>query len=379
MTNEEYRRAVSDIAWLCACAVNGKIPDRDRIDGMDLSAVYQSAERHLLKGITAIALESAGVRNEEFTQALGKAVRKTAAMDLERARILDALEKAGIWYMPMKGSVLQDLYPRIGMRQMADNDILYNESRTEDILPLMESLGMETDPHNGRGVHDHYYKKPVCSFEMHRKLFDQSQEKTLADYYRDVKSRLVRDPGKEFGFHFREEDFYVYMIAHEYKHYSGGGTGLRSLLDIYVYNMKKGDTLDREYVEGELEKLGLTEFEKRNRDLADHLFGEGEIGENDREMLDYILSSGTYGTIGNRVKNRMERYGNGPLQKVRYILGRIFLPLDTVRSAFPVFIRYPVLLPFLPFYRVIRGLVNRRSKLKAEWMALNQYQKKKDG
>ena len=28
------------------------------------------------------------------------------------------------------------------------------------------------------------------------------------------------------------------MIVHEYKHYSGGGTGLRSLLDTYVYLRK---------------------------------------------------------------------------------------------------------------------------------------------
>ena len=41
-----------------------------------------------------MALESAGVRDEAFTQAKGKAIRKVAAFDVERAAVLERLENA---------------------------------------------------------------------------------------------------------------------------------------------------------------------------------------------------------------------------------------------------------------------------------------------
>ncbi|HAM14311.1 MAG TPA: hypothetical protein DCP91_00300, partial [Eggerthellaceae bacterium] len=55
------------------------------------------------------------------------------------------------------------------------------------------------------------------------------------------------------------------------------GTGLRSLLDVYVWVRAKGGTLDWDRVSGELAKMGLAEFEARNRRLAMRLFGGAEL------------------------------------------------------------------------------------------------------
>lgn len=88
-------------------------------------------------------------------------------------------------------------------------------------------------------------------------LFGSISNERICSYYRDVKNRLKTACGKQYELRFSDEDFYVYMIAHEYKHYSGGGTGLRSLLDTYVYCLKKGKTLDWDYISGEIEKLGI--------------------------------------------------------------------------------------------------------------------------
>lgn len=370
MTSEEYRAAILDVAYLAACAVNDTAPDAARVGTMNLENLYKAADRHLLTGITAMALESAGIKDEAFTQAKGKAIRKVAAFDVERAAVLQALEEAGIWYAPMKGCVLKELYPKIGMRQMADNDILYDASKTPEVRTIMERLGFSTDPAYGRSVHDHYLKPPVCNFEMHRMLFGPMHDARIAEYYRDVKSRLILNEGCQYGYHFSDEDFYIYILAHEYKHYSGGGTGLRSVLDTYVYLKKKGEALDWAYIAGELEKLSIADFEMQNRSLALHLFGWEELTEQDKEMLEYILSSGTYGTVRNRVKNKIKRFGNGPFGKLRYVMSRLFLPMDTVRAAFPLFAKCPVLLPFLPFYRVYRGLTARKDRLRAELKAL---------
>ena len=358
------------MVYLAACAVNGAVPDEARVRRMDLEALYLAADRHAMTGVTAMALESAGVKQAAFTQAKGKAIRKVAAFDVERAAVLAKLEEAGVWYMPLKGSVLKDLYPRLGMRQMADVDILFDGARTKEARAVMEGLGFSAESTWGRGNHDHYFKPPICHFELHRTLFGAAHDARLVRYYQNVKDRLIRDEGGGCGFHFREEDFYLYMIAHEYKHYSGSGTGLRSALDTYVYLKKRGDGLDWSYIAAELNRLELTDFEAQNRGLALHLFEGGELTAREERMLEELLSSGTYGTIQKRVRNGVGRYGDGALGKTRYLFSRLFPPMNVVRSAFPFFARHPILLPILPGYRIVRELTFRKEKLWAELTAL---------
>ena len=372
MTKEEYRRTAMDVVYLAACAVRKRVPEAARVQAMDLTRIEQVASRHMLTAIAAAGLESAGVKDRRFTQARGRAIRKVILMDTERTAVLERLEQAGIWYMPLKGSLLKELYPSIGMREMADNDILYDRSRSDDVRRIMEELGFTTE-HFGAGSHDVYFKPPVCNFEMHRELFGLTNGESLYRYYRDIKQRLQKDATNRFGYHFTPEDFYIYLIAHEYRHYSYGGTGLRSLLDVYVYLDRLGETLDWDYMAAELEQLGLTAFERQNRTLARHLFDGDKLREGESEMLDYLLSSGTYGTVLNLVQNQVRSSGGGFIGRVRYVFRRVFIPMETVRYVFPLFARCPILLPLLPFYRLYRGLVTRRGRIGAELRALTRH------
>jgi len=345
-------RIVQDVIYLVSCAVNETVPEPDRVYNMNLPAVYALAEKHMLTAAVALALESTGFRDAMSTKAISESVRRTACFDSERSSILRELEEAGIWYLPLKGCVLKDCYPKIGMRQMADNDILYDVSRSEDLRNIMERLGFSTDNNYGRGVHDHYFKPPVCNFEMHRMLFGVGHDQQLVDYYHDVKKRLLPDEGRNYGYHFSDEDFYIYMIAHEYKHYSSGGTGLRSLLDTWVYLRKV--PLDMAFVAGEIEKLGIADFEAANRSLALHLFGGEPLTEGEQEMLEYVLSSGTYGTMANRIRRQLREKG-----RWGYFLSRMTLPFDMMTQLYPVLGRIPLLYPFCWAHRLIHAFFFR--------------------
>ncbi len=360
MTPEEYRAAVLDVAYLAACGVNGTVPDAARVGRMDLERLCLASERHLLAGVTAMALESAGVKTEAFTQAKGKAVRKVAAFDVERAAVLRRLEEAGVWYAPLKGCVLKSLYPKLGMRQMSDNDILYDATKTAEVRAVMEGLGFSSEGYAAPSLHDHYLKPPVCNFEMHRALFAPGQDPRLVAYYQDVKSRLIRDEGSAFGFHFSDEDFYIYLLAHEFKHYSGSGTGLRSVLDTYVFLKKKGDRLDWPYIAGELEKLGIGDFEAQNRSLALHLFGGGTLTERDREMLELVLSAGAYGTKEIQTKNLIREKG-----RIGYLFFMAFPPYRAMGKRYPVLEKLPFLLPLCWLLRWGQLLLTKPGKVLA--------------
>ena len=352
-----------NLIYLISCAVNGVKPDPERVAGMDLDAIFSLASRHMLAATVAPALKAAGIQDKRFAKALEHSALKSSTMDMEMVALFAELDAAEIWHMPLKGTVLQHLYPVYGMRQMSDHDILFDAERAKDVKSIMERLGFSTE-YFDEGNHDVYHKEPVSNFEMHRELFGPSHDEKLYEYYKDVQNRLL---GEGYEKHLSPEDFYLYVTAHEYKHYTGGGTGLRSVLDTYVYLQKT--KLDMDYVTAEAEKLGMAEFEAANRSLAQHLFSGGELTAADKEMLEYILSSGVYGTIGHRVENTMSKHGWG---KIGYALNRFFVPVSrknkdytAYADMYPLFYKYKILLPLLPFYRTFRSMKAGRFKAEA--------------
>ena len=190
---------------------------------------------------------------------------------------------------------------------------------------------------------------------MHKELFEGLFFDRLSSYYQNVKDRLVKDEGNRFGYHFSPEDLYVYLIAHEYKHYSGGGTGLRSLLDTYV--CLKALSLDTAYIGQEAEKLGIRDFEERNRLLALHVFGENGPSAEEQELLEEICSSGAHGTVAHRVEKQIKEKG-----RWRYFLSRLTLPREEMRRHYPILKKALVLYPVFWGYRLIHGFFYKRDR-----------------
>ncbi len=368
-TTEDVLKAMLDIAYLVSCLFTDKVPDETRVSGMDTSLMFETAKRHMMAGALVCAFEKAGIKGEGFASAKYSAIRKNIVLDTERSAFLGKLEEKGIWYMPIKGIILKTLYPLEGMREMADNDILIDADRMDEVKSFLLSQGFKYE-HDG-DVHESFMKEPLCNFEIHKKLFSEAHDEKIYTYYTDFKRLLVKDNGNSFGYHLDTEDFYVYVTAHEYKHYSGGGTGLRSLMDIFAYVRRYGDAMRWDYITDQLEQMGIADFEKANRKLALKLFSGDvtsidELSFDESEMLLYIASSGTYGSLKNRVNNKLSSYGGGLRGKVKYIWSRIVLPMPVVKSAFPVFAKYKILLPLLPFYRVFKAIQRHTGSIRHE-------------
>ena len=369
MNRQEYRAAMENVIYLSRCAVNGVNPDRERVGNMDLAALYAAADRHMMTAVVAMALESAGVKDDAFVQAEARSIRKSVSLDRELRRVAARLEAAGIWYMPLKGAVLKDYYPRFGMRQMTDYDILFDSTRAREVREIMEDLGYTAEEF-GKSHHDQYTKPPMYVMEMHRRLFDYDHRVPAYQYYEDIRARLIQDGEHPCRLSFSDEDFYVYLLAHEYKHYSSAGIGLRANLDIYVFWKRFSDTLDRAYIAGELKKLDLSEFERKSRELAMALFGDGELSDEGREILENHLLAGRFGSEKQRVKNGVEQMGGGASGRIQYALRRLFPSREFIQFFYPFFWRHKLLLPFLPLYRLAQGMVMDWPRVRAEIKAL---------
>lgn len=146
-------------------------------------------------------------------------------------------------------------------------------------------------------------------------------------------------------------------------------------MDTYVYT--KNVPLDFSYISGEMKKLGLAEFEQSNRQLSKKLFEGGNLTEEEREQLDYILSSGTYVTMHHRVDNTLKKNN---WSKLDYMTSRFFVPIrksdksyDAFANQYPLFYKHKILLPILPFYRTIRAM--KAGRFKSEANALKNAEK----
>ena len=260
--------------YLTVCSINAEIPKYERVAEMDLQKVYALSKSQSLEAMTFMALERLLKGNDvvrsldteqvltKWEEAKNKAIRKTRLMNAERNQLFDFLERQNIWHLPLKGVILCPMYPELGMRQMSDNDVLFDPSFRPMVRDWFESRGYMVESY-GKGNHDEYHKKPVYNFEMHTALFSEEAQTKFFQYYATVKKRLHPVAGREFEYAMSDEDFYVYMVVHMYKHYSDSGTGLRSLLDLCVYHREKLD-MDRRYLDGEFAKIGILDFEKEN-------------------------------------------------------------------------------------------------------------------
>lgn len=371
MTRDEYRKAIDGVIYLCICAVNGKMPDKERTASLNPEHLYKAANKHNLSAIVGNMLELAGISDHAFIQARAKAIRKVTVMEMDKELLFQHFEQEKIWYMPLKGCVIKDLYPSVGMRQMSDFDVLFDSTYREKVRDIFIELGFTSESY-ARGNHDVYFKKPVSNFEMHTALFNENNKKELYEYYLSIKPLMLKDDSNKYGYHLGINDFYVYITAHEYKHYTGSGTGLRSLLDTYVIWQKHSKELDADYIRTQTDKLGITDFEQKNKMLSIALFGGKELSPEENKMLEYIIFSGTYGNVSNRVENQVEKFGGGKKGRLKYIISRLLLPMNEVKAYHPFFYRHKILLPGLFFYRLGRAATVSRNKTKKQLRSLKK-------
>lgn len=348
----------------------------------NIGRLYYIAKKHNLVSLMAQAMEKMGFESDSeiwkrWLKEKNQLIYKSVLMDVEREAIQNFFEENNIWYMLLKGMVIRKYYPAPELREMADNDILFDNNYSKEVYDFMTARGYKSDDYN-KGYHDEYLKPPAYNFEMHRQLVSSKERPKWYEYYKDVKSILINDANGKNQFYFSDNDFYVYFIVHTYKHFLNSGMGLRTVLDVYLYVSNLQDKLDFDYIEEQLKKLDAYDFEQTFRSLAFKMFGENakeqemwwdSFDAKEQEMLSYILDAGTYGNLENSVAHKMG-YTKGEKKKAsdkaKYIFRRLFPSMDTIEEFFPFFYKHKWAIPFLYIYRIGKIPFARRKKVAGE-------------
>ena len=384
------------IIHLLNCALHDKIPE-NKPEKCSWKMLYAIAKKNNVENCISPAINNycgkiPGEIIESWKQEKDNTLYRQLCFEIEREQILRGMEENGISYLLLKGILIANYYPAPGMRWFCDNDILYgfvepdsdggykfrgtNKKeqdqfihRSEEIMcNVMVKLGY--DAKRIGGEHDIYQKAPFFNFELHHYL--GSIEDRTREYYYNPWKRAIRKSDNFYQYFFSDEDEYIYLIAHAYKHFAHAGCGIRTLVDEYVILQSKS-LMNWNYIKSELRTIGIEGFEEELRRSALHAFSEEmELEYADWSMIHYMFGSGTYGTMENLVNNELQKIKKeGTIQKKtvrwQYIKNRIFIEEKSIKEYFPVFYKYKVLQIFLPVYRILRGIVIHPRKLLTEY------------
>ena len=326
----------------------------------DYTAIFQAAKRHSLGNFFYFAIKDSehvlSVDKKLAQQHFAALAAQQVSQDYYTDEIIKRFYRENIRFMPLKGYYVKNFYPIKEMRSSCDVDIFYDYKRKKDVRRILEDLGFKFISEN---LSDELYCKDKISFEMHFSL--ASDREYYKQYYKDAFSMLNSVDGVKYEF--SDDDFYVYFIVHAAKHFTGGGFGIRTVLDIYF--CLKNLNLNREYLSKELIKLGLDKFENAFALLANAWFGQGVL-DGDTEILgEFVMDNATYGKFGNRsLLMSAEKSKSLKRTKFKFVLRSVFPPFAVMKSRFKILDKAPFLLPFVYVYRWIRTLFCRRDLIK---------------
>lgn len=369
---------------LLACALT-KQQAPEKPEDLQWETLFRLAKSHGIETMAYDSIEKLSARPGEtlwnqWKNSRQANIAKNMVQRTERDAILNALEERGVDAMPLKGSLLIEMYPSPEQRQMSDLDILIRNDQREQVSQILPELGYEVERYEITNE-DTYSKKPFMHVEMHHALFPKTlRYENLKKYYADPWKFAFPEEGHPHRYRMSWEDYYIYLLAHLYKHFSGGGSGIRNVMDIHVFLSQYGTQLNQQYVQEELEKMEISEFRDQMETLARQWFGKEEVVKPVPEDVEStIFTSGAYGIRENSRRHNLdrmeERFSNPIVARTAYVLTLLFPNYDRLIVKYPQFKGKKKLLPLLWIYHIGYKILRDRERITGNIKVLREDRK----
>lgn len=353
MTADKY------VIHLAKCALKNEYP-KEKPDNLAWSEIFRLADMHMISNMIWYSVDKLKSKPEaelwtKWTEIKNKAVVKDITQRNEFKKIISAFEDEKMRCMPVKGIFLKKMYPKSDFRTMSDIDILVVPENLQRAGDILRSLGYICNS-AGKATHDVYFKAPVMNIEIHKQLFSDISANDLSQYYKDIFINSDKIDGCEFAYKMTDEEFYIYVLSHFYKHYSNMGSGIRSVIDVYVLNNTLYEGLDKQSLNNKLKKLQLLNFRNEITELSEMWFESRKETPELTGISEYIIGSGTYGTTLNNINNQIKKKG-----RAGYFVYCAFPPLANMKDIYPALNKAPFLLPLFWIWRLISSLITKRN------------------
>lgn len=339
--------------------------------GVNWEAVYMLCKSQQVENLLAYGVLQGGYSlpaplQDAIYVSMASSAREDARQSTVFSALCEALERAGADYMPLKGVELKVLYPYPDMRRMVDIDVLVRQSDYPRIRKALLRAGFRFVVESN---HEYVFEKDGIQSELHKYLIPTYND-DLHAYYGNGWQLAKKREGHRYALSL--EDTFVYVLTHFAKHYRDAGTGMRSLLDLWLC-LKKRD-LDMDYIREEVEKLQLFAFFEHVLSLLSAWFSDGAWDALTEEMTRFIFESGSMGTASqSAIASAIRRENEKPESKWR----RLFPKAEKLYQPYPILRKSPIFLPLVWGWRLcrsaffVRTILRRRNERAAVQTAEN--------
>ncbi len=347
------RRIIKIMFLLINSAISGNLltdEEKLQIKINDLSDLFLVSYKHDVAHLVAYALNlnHMFIKNEEFSDKFNKkmllSIYRYEQSNNDYEKICKALEGENIKFIPLKGSVLRKYYPEPWMRTSCDIDILVQEFDLDRALTcLVDNCGYAL---NGKDSHDaSLFSKNNVHIELHYNLLEDSLVNKSNKVLKSVWDTASKQEPFNYFLKMSDEMFYFYHIAHMAKHFQNGGCGIKPFIDLWILYGNNG--LEQIKISELLKIANLLRFENAVRSLCSVWFSNAMHSDITKQMEEYVIIGGAYGTTENRIKVQQQRKG-GP---IKYALSKIFIPYDVIKFHYPILQNHRWLTPIMQIRR----------------------------
>lgn len=351
---------VFDLAYLLSCAIKEVDPDYSK--EFNYQNILELATKHQVYNIIISLIKNAPDISSEYKKQFRDynltEISKMLVVNNEREKIYSFLDEHSIKHMPLKGLVIRDYYPTQSMRQMSDNDILFDVAYRDEIGTFMKDNGYKCVATGENS--DDYKKPPFSMFEFHKDLFFEGND--FCPKFDNLWANATRDADNPYLYHMGINDIYIYSVCHMYKHFSTAGCGIRFLADNYLILKKECENLDWNYINDFMGRYGISDFEQKTRSIAYKIFDAVELDEDELEMFEIIMNSGIFGSETVRLVNKINNIEADSLNQAKriFITKRLFPPKKKMIADYRILEKRPYLLPGAYVYRFFKALFNSK-------------------
>ena len=338
---------------------------------VSLEAIYELALKHQIAPMAYDGAIRCGYTKQEVCvlnlfQHYCRAMIKSENQIKRLNDLYAAFDAAQIDYMPLKGCNMKALYPTPELRTMNDADILIRVEQYDKIKSILEELGYsfvaESDCELKWVIKGLY-------LELHKRLIP-SFIKDFYAYFGD--GWQLAQPKQGTCYAMSKEDEFLFLFTHFARHYREGGVGIRHMADIWYYRLKNPD-LDEKKVVSVLKQMSLDVFYANILKTLENWFEDGKQTDATKRITRYVGNSGSFGNEESKTVAEGVRAGG----KKKSAWGMIFPPLNSMRYAYPVLKKCPVLLPVVWVYRWFKVLFFERKKIKYRTGRIKNLEKEK--
>lgn len=344
---------------------------------LDYQKLFDLASQHQISALIYNQIYNFDDLPEEIKQRWKRDALKINAFQTRKTmkilQVYSQFLKQGLKVLIVKGLVCRSLYPQPDNRQSNDEDLYVQKGEYEAVKDILlknnftvisESGDVTTfiDPVSGLSIelHTALFSLESKAYGNYQRYFDQAFDECIVHSIDGVEVYSL-----EYTQHL------LFLILHFVKHFFHGGIGIRQVVDIVMYSEAYGDKVDWDRLYDILKDLNIyvlivnlfaMAHDKLEFDYTKIRVPEGIDKSDYQDLLKDIMDAGIFGQSSSERIHSATITLNTISDGKTSVLKSIFPSLKEMQGKYKYLNKYPVLLPFAYFSRIVNYKKNNSSK-----------------